>query len=63
MAHRLAHRGQVHDGGDAGEILQQHASGHEGDFFFRGAGGARWIPARERMNIFGENELAVFVAQ
>jgi hypothetical protein len=36
--HRFAHRGEIDDGGNAGEILQQDACGHERDFFLRDAG-------------------------
>ena len=63
LAHGLAHGREVHHGGDAGEILQQHARGHERDFFFGGARCARGIPARQRVDVFVENEPAVFVAQ
>ena len=63
MAHRVAHGGEIDDGGDAGEILKQNASGHEGNFFFAGAFGAGGIPGGEGANIFGMNEAAVFVAQ
>ena len=44
LAHGFAHGGEVHYGGNAGEILEQDAGGHEGDFFFGGALGARGVP-------------------
>ena len=30
----VAHGGEVHDRGDAGEILHEHSGGGEGDFLF-----------------------------
>ena len=36
--HCFAHGGQIDDGGHAGEILQQHPRGHEGNFLFRSSG-------------------------
>ena len=30
---RVAHRGEIDDGGHAGEVLQQHAARAEGDLF------------------------------
>ena len=59
----VAHRREIDDGRNAGEILQQHARGHERNFFFRGACGARRIPAREGANVVRVNEAIVFVAQ
>src|SRR5208283_2440883 len=56
---RFAHRGQVHDGGDAGEILQQDARGHKGNFFLFAAG----LPACERADIFGANGASILAAQ
>ena len=35
----VAHGGKINHGRNAGEILEQHARGHEGDFFFGGAPG------------------------
>ena len=57
--HGFAHGGEIDDRGNAGEILQQNARGHEGNFFFRSAG----PPACQRANVFGMNETAVFAAQ
>ena len=45
VAHRVAHGGEIDHGRDAGEILQQNASGHEGDFFFGGAWPRSWDPS------------------
>ena len=33
----VAHGGKINHGRNAGEILEQDSSGHEGDFFFSGA--------------------------
>ena len=57
--HGIAHGGEIDDGGNAGEILQQDARGHEGDFFLRGVGS----PSGESANVFGVNDAAVFKAQ
>ena len=59
----VAHGGEIHHGGHAREILQQDARGHEGDFFFGGASGARRIPAGQRANIVRVDEAVVFMAQ
>src|SRR5260370_8680781 len=61
-AHTLdgfAHGGEIDDGGNAGEILEQDARGHEGDFFLRGVGS----PASEGANVLGADEAAIFAAQ
>ena len=63
LAHGVAHGGEVDDGRNAGEILEQNARGHEGDFFFAGAFGAGGIPGGEGANVFGVDEAVVFVAQ
>ena len=57
--HALTHGGQIDDGGNAGEILQQNARGHEGNFFFRRSR----LPVGERLNIGSVDEAAVFEAQ
>ena len=59
----VAHRREIDDGGNAGEILQQHARGHERNFFFGGACGGGGVPAGESANIVGVDEAIVFVAQ
>ena len=56
----VAHRGEVHDGGHAGEILQQHASWCEGDFLLRLDG---HIPAAERLDVLGIDEPAILAPQ
>ena len=38
--HRVAHGGQVDDGGNAGEVLHQHAGRAEGDFLLVRARGS-----------------------
>src|SRR5208282_3111982 len=59
----VAHRGEIDDGRHAREVLQQDARGHEGDFLFGGARGARRIPACEGANVVRVDEAIVFVAQ
>ncbi len=50
LDHRIAHGSQVDHAGHAGEILQDHARGHEGDFGIRlGAG----LPTRHRFDVVG----------
>ena len=39
--HRVAHRGEVHDRGHAGEVLEEHARGHERDLAPRPRGAGR----------------------
>ncbi len=63
MAHGVAHRGEINDGRNAGEILQEHARGHEGNFFFGGSPGAGRVPSGECANIVGENKTAVLVTE
>ena len=48
IGHRVAHRGEVDDGRHAGEVLQQHARGREGDL---GVGLGAVVPARERLDV------------
>ncbi len=54
--HRFAHGGEIDDRGNAGEILQQDARGHEGDFFLRAVG----RPRTESLDVFGMDEAIVF---
>ena len=56
---RVAHGGEIDDGGDAGEVLEEDARGHEGDFFLRAVGS----PGRESLDVFGMDEAAVFKAE
>ena len=60
VAHGIAHGGQVDDGGNAGEVLHDHAGGREGHFL---AGGRVGVPARQRLDVRGADRLAVLVAQ
>ena len=50
LGHRVAHRGEVDDGRDAGEVLQQHAGGGEGDLLARVGLG---VPAGEGLDVGG----------
>ena len=56
---RFPHGSKIDDCGNAREVLQQHAGGHEGNLFFGSAG----PPACQRANIVGMNETAIFAAQ
>jgi hypothetical protein len=56
----VAHRRQVDDCGNAGEVLQQHARRSERDFFRRLA---LHIPASERLDIRGFDEPPVLVTK
>jgi hypothetical protein len=58
--HGVAHGGKVDDGGYAGEVLQQHASGHEGDFLARP--GVR-VPAGQSGDVLRADSQAVLGAQ
>ena len=58
--HGVAHRGQVDDTGDAGEVLQDHARRHEGDLGIRFGLG---IPVGDRADALVGDIDAVFVAQ
>ncbi len=57
--HRRAQRRQVHDRGDAGEILQDHAGGQEGNV---GALGSLWRPGGERGDILFLDQPAIAIA-
>ena len=56
----LAHRRQIHDAGDAGEVLQDDARGREGDLV-RGRGGR--IPLQQRLDVRARDAHAVLEAQ
>ncbi len=60
LRHRIAHGGQVDDGGHAREVLHDHARGREGDFALREL--AR-IRLGEREDIFAGDRAPVLVAQ
>src|SRR6185437_13674073 len=58
--HRITHRGQIDHARHAGEILEQHACRHEGDF------GIRFllrIPVGDRLDFLRGDVDTVFVAQ
>ena len=57
--HRVAHRGQIDDTRNAGEILQQHSRRSEGNLAFA----AFAVPARQRFDIFFGDRAPVFEAQ
>ena len=58
--HGVAHRGEVDDGGDTGEVLHEDAGGHPGDF----AGGLGFrVPLREELDVVGSDAFAVLVAE
>ena len=60
VLHGVAHGGEVDDGGDAGEVLHEHAGGHEGDL----AGGlGLGVPVGEEVDVVGGDGLAVFAAE
>ena len=60
LGHRVAQRGEVDDARDAGEVLQDHARGREGDLLRRL--GLR-VPRRERLDVLAADADAVLVAQ
>ena len=60
IGHRIAHGREVDDGGDAGEVLEQHARGAEGDLV-RGRG--LRLPGAERADRVGADGGAVLTAQ
>src|SRR6185437_11443810 len=61
LDYRIAHRGQVDHTGHAGEVLQDHARGHEGDFGIRfGAG----LPAGDGLDvILADGDAAILVPE
>ena len=61
LRHGIAHRGQIDDGGNAGEILHQHARRAEGDFGFGLA--AIVEPAHDAHNVVAGDGAAILVAQ
>ncbi len=58
--HRIAHGGEIDDGGHAGEILHQHARRAEGDLAIRGP---LLQPAGDGLDVVGGDGAAVFVAE
>ncbi|MDQ1132351.1 hypothetical protein QE386_000946 [Pseudoxanthomonas winnipegensis] len=60
LDHRIAHGGQVDHAGHAGEVLQHHARGHEGDLGVRlGLG----VPLGHRLDVLGRDADPVLAAQ
>jgi len=57
---RVAHRGQIDHRRNAGEVLQQHAAGTEGDFLIRLAVGE---PSAESLDVIRLHRAAVFKPQ
>jgi hypothetical protein len=57
---RIAHRREVDDAGNAGEVLQQHARGHERDFLLHVRGR---VPIGHRADVVSLDEGVVFAAQ
>ena len=57
---RVAHRGEVAHGGDAGEVLHQHARGAELDLVLDAL---LRVPAGDRLDVGAGDGLAVLVAQ
>ena len=60
LVDRVAHRREVHDRRDAGEVLHQDARGREGDLLGRLVGGD---PLRDRLDVVARDVLAVLRAQ
>ena len=59
-SYRVAHRGEVDDGGDAGEVLEEHPRGREGDLARRLG---RCIPRRDRFHVLACDGVAVLAPQ
>jgi len=60
LAHGVTHCGKVDHRGDAGEILQQHASGCERDLL---RWVRPWIPTRQRIDVCGGDVFAIRVPE
>ena len=56
----VAHRREIDNGGNAGEVLQQNAGRREGDLLLHLRG---HVPAGERLDVLGIDEPRVFAAQ
>ena len=61
LRHRVAHRGEIDDGGNAGEILHQHARRTERDFMLRLA--AIVEPGGDGLDVLFLDGAPVLVAQ
>ena len=60
LVHRIAHRGEIDDRGNAGEVLHQDARGLERDLV-RGLG--LRVPGGDRLDVGGADRLAVLEPQ
>ena len=60
LRERVAHRGEVDDGGNAGEVLQQDARGAEGDLLL---GLRAHVPVGHRFDVGALHERAVLVPE
>ena len=58
--HAVAHRGEVDDTGDAGEVLKQHARGRERNLLLQLRA---WLPPCQRLDVVRVHEARVFVAK
>ncbi len=56
----VTHGGQIDNGRDAGEVLQQHPRGHERDLLLRLR---RDVPLRQRLDVVAIDETSVFASQ
>ncbi len=56
----IAHRGQIDDRGDAGEVLHKDAGRHVGDF---AAGLGFGVPVGEELDVGGGDVHAIFAAE
>jgi hypothetical protein len=63
LAHGVAHRGEVDDGGDPGEVLHEHPGGQERDLATVVGGVAPARPARQGGDVVVGDPDAVVVAQ
>ena len=59
-AHGVAHRREVDDRRHAGEVLEEHARGHEGDL---AVGHAPGLPGEQRLDVVAGERAAVLVSQ
>ncbi len=60
VGHGVAHHGQVHDGRDPGEVLEDHPRGHERDL---GLGRDARPPGRQRLDVLGSDDPVTGVAE
>ena len=56
----VAHGGQIDDGGNAGEVLHEHAGGHVGNL---AAGLGLGVPVGEKLDVGGGDVDAIFAAE